>query len=115
MADIYVPSQYPTIQEAINASSNGDTIWVADGTYTGANNKNLNWDGSVKHITVRSENGATIASLIAKILEGRFILITQAKIVMILLWVSPLGMGILMMMVVESPAIIIPLHPSQTA
>ncbi|MBC8525944.1 MAG: hypothetical protein H8D22_03585, partial [Candidatus Cloacimonetes bacterium] len=36
---------YTTIQEGINASSNGDTVLVADGTYTGENNKNLSWDG----------------------------------------------------------------------
>jgi hypothetical protein len=29
-----VPSDYPTIQEAINASSDGDTVLVAPGTYT---------------------------------------------------------------------------------
>jgi parallel beta-helix repeat protein len=33
-ADIYVPTNYPTIQAAINAASDGDTINVADGTYT---------------------------------------------------------------------------------
>ena len=33
-ADIYVPTNYSTIQAAINAASDGDTINVAAGTYT---------------------------------------------------------------------------------
>jgi hypothetical protein len=46
-----------TIQWGINACLNGGTVTCADGTYTGTGNKNLSWIG--KHITVRSENGAT--------------------------------------------------------
>ncbi len=55
-ADILqVPGDYPTIQAAINAASNGDEVVVADAVNTSPNNKNLNFNGRL--ITVRSENG----------------------------------------------------------
>src|SRR5437762_8007286 len=51
---IRVPLNYPTIQAAINAAANGDTVLVAPGTYV----ENINFSG--KAITVTSESGPEI-------------------------------------------------------
>jgi predicted outer membrane repeat protein len=50
-------SEHPfdSIQEAIDVSFDGDTVLVADGTYTGDGNRDIDFRG--KAITVRSENG----------------------------------------------------------
>jgi hypothetical protein len=50
-----VPLQYPTIQSAINASSNSDTIIVLDGTYTGSGNRDINFHG--RAITLKGLGG----------------------------------------------------------
>ena len=51
-----IPSEYATIQTAIDAAVDGDTVLVADGLYTGPGNRDIEFAG--KAITVRSENGA---------------------------------------------------------
>jgi len=48
---------FNTIQEGINAALPGALVQVADGTYTGVGNKNLILDGSIKNVTITSENG----------------------------------------------------------
>jgi hypothetical protein len=52
---LWVPREYPTIQEAIDAAETSDTVIVADGVYTGEHNRDIDFKG--KTITVRSENG----------------------------------------------------------
>jgi hypothetical protein len=49
---------YTTIQAAIDRSSNRDEIIIADGTYTGDGNRDIDFTG--KKITVRSENGPEV-------------------------------------------------------
>jgi len=46
---------FDAIQEAIVAANNGDTVIVADGTYNGSGNRDIEFKG--KAVTVRSQNG----------------------------------------------------------
>ena len=55
---IYVPDNYVTIQEAVNAANEGDIIIARDGTYF--ENINVN-----KRLTIRSENGYAFTTVIA--------------------------------------------------
>jgi parallel beta-helix repeat protein len=49
------PADFNNIQAAIDAAVTGDTILVADGTYTGPGNRDIDFLG--KAITVRSQSG----------------------------------------------------------
>jgi hypothetical protein len=52
-----ISNAYDSIQEAIAAATNGMTVLVNDGTYSGAGNRELSLEG--KAITVRSWHGST--------------------------------------------------------
>jgi subtilisin family serine protease len=54
---LHVPTvDYPTIQAAIDAAIDEDVVVIADGTYSGQGNRDIDFKG--KAITVRSANGA---------------------------------------------------------
>lgn len=53
-ATIHVPANQPTIQAGINAANNGDTVQVANGTYTGTGNHSIRFRG--KAITLKGNS-----------------------------------------------------------
>lgn len=57
-ATLIVPTQHPTIQGALNAALNGDTILVQPGTYTGVS---LRFNGKAIHL--KSANGPAATTI----------------------------------------------------
>jgi len=74
-ATIHVPGDQPTIQAGINAALNGDTVLVADGTYTGPGNRDIDFLG--KAITVRSADGTDTCIVDGEGLGRGFVLINE--------------------------------------
>lgn len=55
-ADLLVPSDFRSIQEAIDAAEDGDRILVAAGTYTGRGFRGITFEG--KNVTVEGSSAA---------------------------------------------------------
>lgn len=73
---IHVPDDFPNIQAGLSAASPGDTVLVAPGTYTGVNNRNLNFYG--KGVALVSEQGPDVTIIDAQHL-GRCFVITNSE------------------------------------
>ncbi|MBA7676542.1 hypothetical protein ES703_84784 [subsurface metagenome] len=63
----YVPEEYATIQSAIDACRDFDTVVIAAGRYSGSGNRNINLKG--KPITVRSTDPADLQTVNSTIID----------------------------------------------
>lgn len=67
---IHVPADFPNIQAAINSSSDGDTVMVAPGNYSGGGNQNISTGG--RAITVTTSGGPLQTFIDGYIVERGF-------------------------------------------
>ena len=56
-----VPSSYATVQDAVDASVDGDTVLLEPGVFRGNGNRNI--DLGRKELTIRGEGGATLCTI----------------------------------------------------
>jgi predicted outer membrane repeat protein len=73
---IHVPGDHPTIQEGLDAASNGDTVLVAPDTYSGPGNVNLSFGG--KDIVLVSEGGPDVTTIFIGT-QNRAVLFTKGE------------------------------------
>jgi regulator of RNase E activity RraA len=69
MTERLVPSQYATIQAAIDDCNDGDVIIVAYGTYTAAGNHDIDFKG--KAVTVRTMDPKDPNMMAVTVIYGR--------------------------------------------
>ncbi len=75
---IHVPADQPTIQSAIDAATNGDTVLVAPGTY----NENLNFEGKAISVTTgatKFSDPAVQSTIINGTLDGPVVNISSGE------------------------------------
>ncbi len=58
-----VPTDYPTLQAAVDASDNFDCILLAPGIYTGPGNRDVNIDGKILSISMLGVQGEVVLDL----------------------------------------------------
>lgn len=68
---IHVPADQPTLKAAIAAAVSGDQIVVADGTFTGPDNRGLDFAG--KNLSLRSANGFGLCTIDCELVDRAFV------------------------------------------